>query len=128
MKHNNGKGHYKGKDSKSKANTSSTNTSSTNKKELKFSPLDPKAYGSQPSYTAVFEALITKIKTTFDKGGIDVQECLELEVIKEPVKPIKPVVLKTVPVPKPVKVKSEDGVDANDPNDVYDDDLESEED
>jgi len=79
MTNHKGKGQHKGKDSKSNANSSSANTSKTTKKEMKFTPLDPRSYGAQVGYSTVLDAIITEIKTTFDKSGMDVQECLEAE-------------------------------------------------
>ena len=65
------------------SSNSNSNTFKSSSKVIMFTPLDPKSYGAQASYTTVLDTIINDIKVTFDNGGKDVQECLEtLEIDK----------------------------------------------
>ena len=59
------------------------------KKELKFSPLDPKGYATQATYQQVKDALLVMIDDKIEDDLLDIRSCVEKEVMKVPSEPVK---------------------------------------
>ena len=59
------------------------------KRELKFAPLDPKGFATQPTYQQVKDALIIAIDSSIDDNLLDIRSCIENEIYQNPAIPVR---------------------------------------
>ena len=81
---------YKKKFFKKVAKSEDGTKSNPSKRELKFSPLDPKGFAKQATYQQVKDALLIAIDKAIDVDLLDIRSCIVNEVMKDPDLPVKP--------------------------------------
>ena len=64
-------------------------TKMSSKRELKFAPLDPKGFATQPTYQQVKVALLVAIDKKLEANLLNIRSCIELKVHEVPPEPVK---------------------------------------